>query len=193
MYITEKIEDYLGSDRKFNEYFQNLIEKDCKHYLSLTKNGDMEFFRGMYGKTDSGKKKVRQDREAKGMDGSGSYNFNKWLVKNGHTDRSKSVMATSMIERGRFFSEDVYVIYPIGKFNYTWINKRDVNMRDRWSNDEQDAFDSITIGFADSLPSKTSNDIVKKMFKTNKGIRTAYMKGFEIWFDCKEYYYKKVV
>ena len=91
------------------------IQKECSYYLSLT--GGKPFYKGMSKMLgDFGKKKVRKDRKSLGMLSNEADGLNKWLVQNGHCDRSKSVIASSSRSHCSEFGSSVFAIYPIGKF-----------------------------------------------------------------------------
>jgi hypothetical protein len=63
-----------------------------------------------------GTSSVRKDRNPRGMNIIVAERLNKWLVKNGHNDRSKSFMVTS--GDPRLFGDEFFV-FPMGKFKYT--------------------------------------------------------------------------
>ena len=110
----------------------------------------------------------------------------KWDLKKIIDDRSKSIFAGSDPTRLFLFSKNIYEIFPIGKFNYTFIKVTDINMSGgKYDNEimalknydmEGDPFDYL--------------DNIDDVIKTNKGIKEAHDKKYEIWFDCKKYYYK---
>lgn len=182
-----KFEQYLNEVVKpieTKDEILKLIEKNCKYYLSLTKNGEYKFYRGIkkiYVKF--GEKSVRQDRVPRGMEPKQAKILNDWLLKNGHIDRSKSVFANSDKTKLGLFSSMQYEIFPIGKFNYTYVKAFDINMT---SNSEyKDAISALMYG-----KSYIGNyeEEIKQAFVTNKGIKEAHDKKYEIWFDCKKYY-----
>ena len=104
-----------GFDEGIKRY-NKLIHKDCKPYLKLIKN-KLPLLRGMYQTGSPEKKSVRQDRKPKGMDDVEANYLNKWLKKNGHIPRNKSVICTTSEFNAKRFGS-VCHIFPIGKFNY---------------------------------------------------------------------------
>ena len=175
-----------------------LIKKDCKHYLNLTKSTGP--FNRAVGEiittTEIIKKKVRLDRTSLGMNQGVFDKFNKWLQKNGHIRRDKAVSASSSGPSLQKFGNVGY-FFPIGKFNYTWVKTKDINMDDikgGWRQNEVDLFFfNQEIEYKHQIP--TNKEFIElsiknfpKFFTTNKGIETAHKNKFEIWFDCKEYY-----
>ena len=152
----------------------SFIERDCKYYLSLLKN-KTPFYRGMIVNNDYGKKQVRDDRKPRGMKQEVANNLNDWLKKNGHTTRNNSVISTSNIyDAINFGNGNVYFIYPIGRFNYSYVRSTDIN------NNDNSGYKKYYIEEYKKL---------KDFIITNHNINEAYNKKYEIWFDCKEYYY----
>ncbi len=185
-YLNEKITD--------PDEINYLIQKDCKYYLNLTK-GNI-FTRGMTVSNFFGKKEVRQDRIPKGMNQDTADNFNEWLKKNGHLMRHNAVIAISpkdpsSISMYTKFGKNHW-IFPIGKFSYTWIEAKDVNITDvrtKWNDMIIDHLFNPEIDFeVDVILPKP----FEQYFHTNKGIKIAYRNQYEIWFNCKEYYYVKI-
>ena len=163
-----------------------LIKRDCKKYLGLLK-GKEPLRRGMTISLENGilfKRDVRQDRRARLAIPERSDAANKWLEKNKHVRRDKAVMASSR-ERKIFGYE--YYMFPIGKFNYTWIRGKDWNFR----SDSGDGWDGSEMGM--SKPHKILEMLDRQQrlgnIVTNKGWDNMYRNGFEVWMDCKEYYF----
>ena len=181
-YINEKVIQLIETE----EEIDSLIQKNCKYYLSL---GKFQFYRGIKQNSGGqyGKNSVRQDRRPRGMSGRSAKSMNNWLVKNGHTDRSKSVFAGSDNTRLFLFSKNIYEIFPIGKFNYTWIKVTDINMSGGNYDGEILALKNYDM---EGDPYGYLDNMMKDIIVTNKGIKEAYDKKYEIWFDCKSYYYK---
>ena len=189
-----RLRKYLNENITTVEELNELIHKNCKYYLNITK-GKYIFKRGMgfsrnidpWGKW--GKKKVRQNRKPRATDKDAFIKLNKWLDKNNHVRRDKAVMASSF--QGEILSSffgDLYWIFPIGKFNYTWIKSRDINLTDAstgWSRFAVDKYFE-----RDGYVNDIKGDF-KDYFVTNSSLKTAWQSQFEIWFDCKEYYYIK--
>ena len=151
--------------------------------------------------------------------------FNKWLVKNGHADRSKSVMCSK--EANELFGDPFYV-FIAGNYKYTWLRANDVNEDDSktgwyfgmvpdflFGSDSNHTFFGPEhlrqkkykrLKEVDDLgaPPSLKDDIVAEIeqeieewlhkefptyFTTNKGISTAWVNNYEIWFQCKGYYF----
>lgn len=104
-----------------------IINKNCSKYLKETKGN--WFQRGMEIKSmkkgQVGYRKVRQDRRPLGMGKTTANDLNKWLAKNGHADRSKSVMCSRKVNP--LFGEGFY-IFVEGNYKYTWADTTDLNM-----------------------------------------------------------------
>lgn len=178
-YINEDIIDDVEKIHSFNES----IHKKCKPYLNLIK-GKRPLIRQMY-MDEIGIKKVRQDRASRGM---GSYQaavLNNWLQENGHVRRDKSVIC---ISRPHLNFGRNYYIFPIGKFDYTFVESEDINFNDRdtgWYRDT--VSDAIRLDFELSKPDLKKP--FKDYFHTNKKFNMAYDLEYEMWIKCKEYYY----
>lgn len=184
--------NYINETLKWEmpiEEINSLIQKDCKYYLNITQ-GKYIFNRGMLYVDGLGKKKVRQDRKPRGMQSGVFEKFNKWLEKNGHVRRDKSVIARKDNNKRNMFGDNYY-IFPIGKFNYTWVKAKDINMVDKtgWYSDAVDNFFTQGEKTFDNDYRIKLNKPFKEFFTTNKGIDIAWKNQYEIWFDCKEYYY----
>ncbi len=178
-----RLNNYLNEGNYELEEFNELIKKDCKYYLDLVDN--CIFTRGMHPGRILGKKTVRQDRTPKGMEDDIFKKFNKWLVDNGHLKRDNVVIASSLNKPVTMFGRNHY-IFPIGKFNYTFVKTEDINIsssKSGWHQDTVEEYFENPKTF-DKLPVPFHT-----YFVTNKHIKKAYQHQFEIWFDCKEYYF----
>ncbi len=185
-----KFINYLNEQEKLSlSVINKSIHKDCKYYLSLV--GNDLFTRGMKIKNSIGKKRVRQDRTPSGMDRFTFWELNKWLEKNGHLKRDNVLIANSITQPNTWFGANHY-IFPIDKFSYTFIKVRDINTEDKrtgWSRftvenylSNPDVFDKES----------TLSSPFHTYFVTNKNIKIAHKNQYEIWFDCKEYYYASI-
>ena len=186
-YINESVIQEIDSVDDFNE----LMHKNCKPYLKLIQGKDHPLYRGMSSYHGwMGEKKVRQDRIPKGM---GSYQaalLNTWLKSKGHVRRDKAVMASSS-SHVRIHG-DRYFIFPIGKFDYTWIRANDINIDDPLTGWYQGAVqDAIEYGFDDMKDYKRLPKEFDEYFYTNKGFNIAYEEGYEIWMNPKSYYFAR--
>jgi len=183
-YLNEK--DVILPVDHVNDIKKSIQDK-CKPYLSLTK--DMMFYRAMNTPNDNrqyaGIKLVRQDRKSRGMDKKGANNVNSWLEEHGHMRRDQSVFAVSDKTKLGLYgsSKGRYVIYPVGKFDYTYIKVGDMNLAGR-----SEYGDAIT-ALIRNIKMDLHETQLKEMFVTNKNIKEAYNKKYEIWFRCKLYYY----
>jgi hypothetical protein len=175
---VENIEEILEIKEK--------IEKECKFYLKLLKGKEPLVrgvnFRSFFKMEVSGLKYIRKDRTPKGTKDDYFEMINKWLKSKGHVPRDNCLFSTSKKDLASFHGLISYV-YPVGKFDYSWINAKDFNIKDgKWPG----------INELFSLYSKDEAlNILEKRITTNKGFDEAYNSGFEIWFGCKKYYYIK--
>lgn len=154
---------------------KKVVTKDCKKYLGLLK-GKKPFMRGVVTGSDHFipvyeegpftlcKKKVRQNRRPRGTDIQTFNKLNKVLEKEGHVRRDRAVMATASRSNAGNFGR-VSFIFPIGNFNYTYVERGDFNLTNR------------------------PEEYHEGMFITNKGFDIAYREEYEIWMDPKEYYF----
>ena len=212
----------------FPEELAITIKRDCKKYLKETKG--YWFQRGMELRLDpkvpGGYRKTRQDRRPLGMDKNLFDKFNKWLIKSGHMDRSKSVICSTIARR--LFGLPYYIFIE-GDYKYTWVDSNDINtdtddtgwyssivdeylnmktyeddfwgtpyLRKQKDHDlEQMGKTEISIHDKWIKADKNHNERVKKwlkenfkhFFHTNKGMKTAWDNNYEIWFQCKGYYF----
>jgi len=187
-YVNENIGHYLDD---MTDDIRKLIEKDCKKYLKLVKNTG-PFYRAIWNKLRYGeilKKKVRQDRQPKGTSNINFKRLNKWLEKNGHMRRDKSVSVTSSEKNASEFGIPSD-FYPIGNFSYSWIKAQDLNLDDEstgWVQSNIDYFFDSDSEFELEMDDEDRKNF-PKWFTTNKGIEIAHRNKYEVWFNCKEYY-----
>ena len=183
------IKDFLNEgissiDGNVNDF----IKQHCKQYLKLIK-GKTPLYRGMNRFNMSiGIKDVRQNRMPRGMSIVSFKEFNKWLKKNKHITRDKSVIATSNKGNVKQFGYSYY-IFPMGKFNYTWVLSKDINLNDKktgWHANAVEDYQEKPKTFDTDHETKLSRPF-EQYFQTNHGFDIAYKKGYEIWFDCKKY------
>lgn len=184
------------------------IKKKCKPYLGLLK-GKQPLFRGIHDVSGTritttdmvfGIKKVRKNRISKGTPAKEFKLLNKWLEGNQHARRDRSISVTASQDTATFFGQNSW-IFPIGKFDYSWVRSPDMNHTNKntgyfvskW--DLNDPEKQATIEeflyayYAGTLDIRTKQADLKHFVTTNKGFDEAYRKGYEIWIDCKEYYY----
>jgi hypothetical protein len=182
-----------------------ILLKDCKPYIRLLQSKGIDgFYRGLGYPLDEvfGKKKVRMDREAKGMGAEVAKRLNEWLYEYGHVRRDKAISATRDLSHAAFFGVDT-MIFPIGRFKYTWVYSPDINTPDKrtgWHPERiwralDIPLSVIGISSVD-WDLRDTDDQIKNTFRayfiTDEGIEIAWKNFYEIWFGCKEYYYVKV-
>ncbi len=186
----------------YSVYKKSLFElnKDlkiqCRSYLKLIK-GKIPLYRGMTVHMDVGVKDVRQHRTSLGMDQKIADKFNAWLQENGHTRRDNSVMTSSNKKQTDLFGTNIYYIFPIGKFDYTWIKSNDVNIgyKDWDPIFLQSLFgeDKYEKWLAKQLyPGQDIDKNFDNFFTTNKQFDIAYKMGYEIWMNSKQYYFVNI-
>ena len=161
------------------------IHDKCKPYIKLLKSAgiDYPFYRGSsFGKPWFQERDTNQDREPKGMSPILFDELNKILKKYGHTTRNNSVSATSSERHAQMFGK-IYFLFPIGKFNYTWIKNKDIN----FTNIERDLLNYIRTEKEDKRTHVLAAENIASNFYTNKSINIPYTYEYEIWFDCKKY------
>lgn len=176
-----------------------ILRRDCKKYLNLL---EMPFKREM--KMDIPKstadfalysKKTRKIRMPKGGMFADSYEMiNEWLVDNGHFSRIRDVLIASSRTTGLF--GDQFFVFPIKMKGFTYVKAGDFNFgSNNWyaigvSNIVDDMVDA---GYDEDKIRQKLTEFLDKNFKnafvTNKNIKKAYDYGYEIWFNCREYYF----
>lgn len=181
-----------------------ILRRDCKKYISLMKKPYtlLPFKRGM--KMDIPKstadfalysKKTRKIRMPKGGMFADSYDIiNEWLVDNGHFSRMRDVLIASSRTTGLF--GDQFFVFPIKMKGFTYVKAGDFNFgSNNWyaigvSNIVDDM---ASAGYdEDEIRQKLIeflDENFRDAFVTNKNILDAYMSGYEIWFNCREYYF----
>ena len=197
-YINEQtnIEAYDFKDDLISAV--KLINDNCAYYLTLLK-ARTPLYRGMEkAKIDDlqvGKKKVRQNRKPLATGKKVFVKFNKWLRENKHVRRDKAVIATSDKGHVGLFGNP-YFIFPIGKFDYTWIKAKDVNVSDKTGWKDMYVEDFFDPYYEEERKKGKYGVLTEKEFSsyftTNKDFDIAYNKGYEIWFSCKEYYFTNI-
>ena len=178
----------------------DLIKKDCSQYLKLLK-GRKPLFRGIQNDHwyHVGIKKVRQNRRPRLMNKDVVKYVDKYLTKRGLPLRTKSMICTSSEYAIEKFGGQRCFVYPIGKFKFAMVKSDDMNytnIKTSWSpiNLEHniDNYYTYYIGTEDGDDIKKDID---KMLNDNidgnnqKAFDEAYKNEYEMWFDCKKYYY----
>jgi len=206
MRLNKYVNESEKSDEGIKEVIK-LIKNDCKPYLKTISN-KTPFMRGIAKVKSSlkypdpgfirtyGLTHVRQDRMGLSnrsntkIDGVMFFDLlNKWLRENGHADRSKSISCTSDNGTAGYFGSPFF-IFPTGKFDYTYVKSPDFNEDSLWW--AADVMETYLKYWArgDLRPFEAMNEFdPDRAFTTNKGINEAWKNGYEIWFQCKSYYY----
>jgi len=200
-----RLTQYITEDKSLIslpvDEINSLIQKDCQYYLRLIK-GYEPLYRGMDKSIRFGKNNVRQGRISKGLSPKNANSLNAFLAHYGHVRRDKAVIATSDRYHAGVFGE-AYMIFPIGKFNFSWVEAKDLNLPDkgwyggyfieRYFKDFQirkiKEWDISRREKIEKYEYITLSKPFKDYFTTNKGFLTAYTKGYEIWLDAKSYYF----
>jgi hypothetical protein len=179
-----KFYHFLNEQQYTIDEINNLIQTDCKYYLSLINHGAI-FTRALSSPVSFPflKKQTRQDRKPKGMPSSVAKKFNEWLKENNHLPRHNAVIASSYDNSIKTNFGNNYYIFPIGKFNFTYVETEDINENDRRTGWYDYSVDDYMSHKKNDLPNP-----FEQYFHTNKKIHIAYDQKYEIWFDCKEYY-----
>ena len=212
-----KFQQYITEYKsKQTEDFDKLwakIDKDCSKYFSLLKNNP-PFLRAAAYPGQMGVSSVRQDRAAAGAMFHGKIAidfFNNWLQKNGFPRRDKSITATSDYSHARKFSKggknDVFYIFPIGSsWNFAYCKSKDFNydhnlgMMARNLQSHQSKLDrDAEFPFISADEKEMSQSAVKasikeinkflKKYIANDSLTVPGDKGWEVWFNCKKFYY----
>jgi hypothetical protein len=198
----------IESDYAAEDLFVD-IKKKCKPYLSLLK-GKEPLFRGLHDISDSkatfndeedvlvnktdvglgyGIKKVRKNRTPKGTNKKDFLLVNKWLDSHGHARRDQSISVTADKIQADYFGANSWV-FPIGKFDYSWVKSPDFNHSCNTTGYVPgDVFHYLRKFYAGTLDTESKQGNLDFFITTNKGFEEAYKKDYEIWIDCKEYYY----
>jgi hypothetical protein len=164
------------------------IKKECSQYLKLL-SGREALYRGIKNLPYDiyfGKKPVRKDRKPRGQMKEASKFTNDWLKSKGWPRRDESIMAISTDYDAKRFGT-VVQIFPIGKFNYAWLNGYDFNSfgieGKEWNIEELHSL----------VNTKKDYDRAKQYLEDyitgNKGFDIAHQLGYEIWMNPKAYYW----
>ena len=177
-YLKEK--DILDVSYDISD-LNDKIQQNCKQYLRLIQGKD-PLFRGMDMDDHYGKKKVRKNRMSQGMSDELFKEFNKWLEKNGHNRRDKSISVITDPEHAETFGR-AYYVFPLDKMSYSFVKAMDINMDDPrtdWSPNLLRQHLNV---------SEENNRDLGSFFFTDKGFDKAYKNNFEIWINSDSYYY----
>jgi len=180
----------------------NLIKKNCNQYIKLLK-GKKPLFRSIH--TDAwyhaGIKNVRKDRFSRLM-GLAMLGFmDKYLKSKNLPLRKESMICTPNESHIRMFGGQRCFVFPIGKFKYAMVRSSDMNFSNSnrtWAPDELSS--RISDYYTYSGGEKTEEgreektDLYEYLDKSidgnsQKAFNEAYKNSYEMWFDCKQYYY----
>jgi len=195
-----RLQEYITEDKEILIHDINelvtLLKKDCKKYLKLLK-GRTPLFRGIR-RTSSivGLKKQRKDRRPQQMPESALHFIDDYLKDNKFPLRSESMICSSNIEliRRWFSSGRICFVFPKGTFRFAIVRSGDMNFdNEKTGYDNYELYDKIE-DFLYTGAKDTYNEILLKLDlnidgNSQKVFDEAYNKKYEMWFDCKEYYY----
>jgi hypothetical protein len=177
------------------------IKHFCKDYLKLFK-GKMPLFRGIHGISKIGNKPVRQDRTPLGTSSEAFKFVNKWLNKKGWPRRDRSVICTSNESWANDFGNP-RMIFPVEMKGYAWIESTDFNDHSfsdkavskggRPKSWDIGTLEWMTEHSQDEKRFDRANKYLETFIHGNKHFDIAYNRKYEIWFDCKRYYYLTIV
>jgi hypothetical protein len=162
------------------------IRSNCSHYLGLLRGRDplvrgMKIYVGEGGLGVLWKRQVRQDRQSRMASLDKSKLINEFLERFGHVRRDHALIASS---KGRVEFKPWYRIYPIGRFDYTWVRSSDWNYSEgKWPGN------MILHGEFDEVLKVLEDQDGVGNIVSNKRFGVAYDKKYEIWMGCKEYYF----
>jgi len=204
-----RLNRYLNEDFPAGANWQPKIDKliksiksSCKFYLQLIGNRE-PVFRGIKGKQPSGEQDVRQNRmpvHPRGRDMlsiAGSQEpywtvLNQWLKSNGHAERNKSVSVSADFSSANAFGNP-YWVFPTGKFKYSHVRSEDFNYsedRTNWNPNDMKYF--LEHWYSNDPEKEPWGSISKDEFDRNivsNNFKEGYEKKYEMWFQCKSYYY----
>lgn len=184
-----RLKQYLTDEYKQYKDIEDLaikIKKNCGSYLNAVKTLDHPFLRAMkppikYGNIAFGEKDVRQNRKTRLLSRSLAKTMNKWLESKKGARRDKSVIATSKLRSTHRGFGHPFWIFPVGKLKYSFVMAWDLNISD-------DLWEPFIFNTWLKNPEKTTFD-PEPYFYHNTQIKKAFQNSWEIWFECKKYYY----
>ena len=191
-YINEELESL---DSSSPEEISHLIKKKCSKYLKLIGNRK-PLYRGMESqyaqagkypnKVYIGKKAVRKNRTPKGTEQITFKFVNDWLSNKGWPRRDSSMICTSNETWANTFGNAFYVFPINSSYGYAWVDSHDFNtmsLKDmgEWNIGELE-------DHAHNNP-KEGIKMLEDHVRGNKKFNAAYNREYEIWIDCKEYYF----
>ena len=179
--LKQYIREYKSVGFEDNiEGMLQVIESECKKYLKLLK-GKTPLYRGGRYPGIMGISGVRQDRKAIGVFSKGQVEFvNKWLEKSKYPRRDKSLITTpDPAHAQQFASGNIYYVFPIGKnWDFAYTKAKDFNFSGELS---------MRLGQI-ATHKKEAKEFLSG-FISDDNFNKAYNKKWEIWFNCKKFYY----
>ena len=133
-YITDNNDQNPDLDERNRTYaikVAKFIKEHCQPWLSQTRNGYQVVYRGLKGVNNFGEdarladnfafiKDVRSDRKPKDTAPSLHALFDELIAKAGKVaNRSNSMFVTGSPSRAKEYGK-LFVVFPVGEFNYTW-------------------------------------------------------------------------
>ena len=196
-----KLQKYINESKIIDfselsaEDIAKMIKMNCKKYINLL-NGKTPLYKGLeiqYSlgqRVSFGSKSVRQDRRPMGTPLDLYRYVNKWLKDNKFPTRQESVITSSNRDHANFFGK-AYYFFPIGSdWKYAWVKAGDFNDNEYNTTTSWD-IDEIVLWFATE-----EWDELDRLFRLhlylNKGFKYPHQKGYEIWFNCKYYYFMAI-
>lgn len=185
----------------FEEMWNDYILDDCKPYLQLMKKTGMiePLFRSHNVQGGIMDNEIHafstiKDRKPKGMDKKTFDAFNKWLQKNGHARRDKSISTTPLREIALDHGSPRHV-WPMGKFKYTYIlGAGDINSGSQVSYNYGTEYTEYhpefiyRMIFSENKEDKEhARDIIEKNISSTN-FKKGVSSGSEIWIECDNFY-----
>lgn len=193
------------------ESFLKKIEEDCQPFLKILKEniniktysgGNPILYRGIKNRDDDFiKEKVRKDR--KSLDSSKHVDIEKlddmYQDKFGVRPRSQGIFCSFDASQADRYG-DLFMIFPIGDFNYlvseSWEDTMDAwlfyleDAKDNFDDEEMSEFINKygEIEEGQSIPDKYIKDMVVDKTYFNQNIKHGIENGNEIIIICDEYY-----
>jgi hypothetical protein len=187
--------EYSNADAAYKK-----IKKDASKYFGLLK-GKEPLYRGWFNRPQLShvffRKKVRQDRQSKGMDSKIFQYMNKLFDMYDIPRRDRSVIGTRNYEHAEFFGgrnkEGVYWLIPLGSFDYAWVPSYDFNgtsfLSTEWDGGRFHEMLEIQLELQDEQSIIDEfESVYLENIHVNEGFDYAYKKKYEMWFTCKEYF-----
>lgn len=163
MRLLEFVKREAGPTEKFGDIeIIDTIKKECAPWIRATKGKPV--FRSVQKLDDDFvyKKKVRRDRAPRAANLQATKGFDKWIKTQGGAPRLESISVSTR----KFILGQPFVVYPIGKFKYSWVRCLDWNHSSNetgWSSSTPDFIwgsnKSVEIPMFSELASKISDHI----------------------------------